>query len=138
MRNIRQNLTWAFIYNVIGIPIAAGALYPAFGILLSPMISAAAMAFSSLSVVTNANRLRGFKAPPLAAPGQITVEPKVEICEPQEGGTMATVKDLVCGMEIDPKTAAAKLDYKGKTYYFCALSCRDRFKADPEKYVGKK
>jgi P-type Cu+ transporter len=50
---------------------------------------------------------------------------------------MATVKDLVCGMEIDPKTAAAKLDYKGKTYYFCALMCRDKFKANPEKYIGK-
>ncbi len=47
---------------------------------------------------------------------------------------MATVKDLVCGMEIDPKTAAAKMDYKGKTYYFCAISCRDKFKADPEKF----
>ncbi len=137
MRNIRQNLTWAFIYNVIGIPIAAGALYPAFGILLSPMIGAAAMAFSSLSVVTNANRLRTYKAPPLAAPEPVKIEPKVEICEPQEAGTMATVKDLVCGMEIDPKTAAAKLDYKGKPYYFCALSCRDKFKADPEKFIKK-
>ena len=45
-------------------------------------------------------------------------------------------KDPVCGMEIDPKTAAAKMDYKGKTYYFCALSCRDKFKANPEKYIA--
>jgi Cu+-exporting ATPase len=58
MRNIRQNLFLAFIYNVIGIPIAAGALYPAFGLLLSPMIAAAAMSLSSVSVIGNALRLR--------------------------------------------------------------------------------
>jgi len=58
MRNIRQNLVFAFGYNTVGIPIAAGALYPAFGLLLSPMIAAAAMSFSSVSVITNALRLR--------------------------------------------------------------------------------
>ena len=58
MRNIRQNLFFAFIYNVIGIPIAAGVLYPAFGLLLSPMIAAAAMSLSSVSVIGNALRLR--------------------------------------------------------------------------------
>jgi Cu+-exporting ATPase len=58
MRNIRQNLFFAFIYNAAGIPIAAGVLYPAFGILLSPIISATAMALSSVSVVGNALRLR--------------------------------------------------------------------------------
>ncbi|KAA5539475.1 heavy metal translocating P-type ATPase [Roseiconus nitratireducens] len=59
MRNIRQNLFFAFVYNALGIPIAAGLLYPVFGVLLSPMIAAAAMSFSSVSVIGNALRLRG-------------------------------------------------------------------------------
>ncbi len=61
MRNIRQNLFFAFIYNALGVPIAAGALYPFFGLLLSPMIAGAAMSFSSVSVVANALRLRSIK-----------------------------------------------------------------------------
>ena len=61
MRNIKQNLFFAFVYNALGVPIAAGVLYPVFGILLSPMIAAAAMSFSSVSVITNALRLRKAK-----------------------------------------------------------------------------
>ena len=61
MKNIRQNLFFAYIYNISGIPIAAGILYPFFGWLLNPIIAGAAMAFSSVSVVTNALRLRKFK-----------------------------------------------------------------------------
>ena len=66
MRNIRQNLFFAFIYNIAGIPIAAGILYPILGWLLSPIIAGGAMAFSSVSVLTNALRLRNFKPKPLA------------------------------------------------------------------------
>jgi P-type Cu+ transporter len=61
MRNIKQNLFWAFIYNLLGVPVAAGVLYPFFGILLSPMLAAAAMSFSSVSVIGNALRLRRVK-----------------------------------------------------------------------------
>ncbi len=61
MRNIRQNLFFAFAYNSLGVPIAAGVLYPFFGLLLSPMIASAAMTFSSVSVITNALRLRRIK-----------------------------------------------------------------------------
>lgn len=58
MRNIKQNLFWALVYNALGVPVAAGILYPFFGILLSPIIAAAAMSFSSVSVFGNALRLR--------------------------------------------------------------------------------
>jgi Cu+-exporting ATPase len=61
IRIMRQNLFWAFVYNVIGIPVAAGVLYPALGILLSPILASAAMAASSVSVVANSLRLRRFK-----------------------------------------------------------------------------
>src|SRR5690606_11052413 len=58
MKNIRENLFFAFVYNAFGVPVAAGILYPVFGLLLSPMIAAAAMSFSSVSVISNALRLR--------------------------------------------------------------------------------
>ena len=61
MRNIRQNLVFAFAYNVIGIPVAAGVLYPTFGIVLSPVVAALAMSLSSVSVIANALRLRAAK-----------------------------------------------------------------------------
>jgi cation transport ATPase len=61
MKNIRQNLFFAFVYNALGIPIAAGVFYPVFGLLLSPMIAAAAMSFSSVSVISNSLRLRRVK-----------------------------------------------------------------------------
>jgi len=79
MGNIRQNLFLAFIYNTVGIPLAAGVLYPFTGWLLSPIIAAAAMALSSLSVVGNANRLRRFTPQPLPpAPPPHAAAPAIE------------------------------------------------------------
>ncbi|NKQ55663.1 cadmium-translocating P-type ATPase [Amycolatopsis sp. K13G38] len=78
MRNIRQNLFFALIYNAIGIPVAAGVLYPLLGLRLSPMLAAAAMALSSLSVVGNANRLRRHRAEPLPPAEPPAIEPRVE------------------------------------------------------------
>ncbi|MFI5281776.1 MAG: heavy metal translocating P-type ATPase [Candidatus Dormibacterales bacterium] len=134
MRNIRQNLVWAFGYNVIGIPIAAGALYPFIGLRLSPMIAAGAMAMSSLSVVTNANRLRGFHVRAAsvvsAAKG---AEPVVEIAASHP---LATI-DPVCGMTVDPETAADKFEYLGATYYFCCAGCRAEFEKAPDQYTAQ-
>jgi Cu+-exporting ATPase len=131
MRNIRQNLFLAFVYNAVGIPIAAGALYPFFGIRLSPIIAAAAMALSSLSVVTNANRLRRFTPTPLPDTGTPrAVDPVVEIGGDHAPAAPTQVTDPVCGMTVDPATAPATLTYAGTTHYFCSTGCRDTFADD--------
>jgi Cu+-exporting ATPase len=108
MRNIRQNLFFALAYNSTGIPIAAGILYPVFGIRLSPIIAAAAMALSSLSVVGNANRLRRYHPVPLPAAGPSHGEPQVELAADHsadhDSGVLAST-DPVCGMQVDPATA---------------------------------
>jgi Cu+-exporting ATPase len=147
MRNIRQNLVFAFGYNLVGIPIAAGVLYPAFGVLLSPMIAALAMSLSSLSVVTNSSRLRRFTPHPVVAPAAAsTTIPVVEIGNQHtqkenlmphnenqsDGATLVT--DPVCGMQIDPTTAAATREHEGTTFSFCSTGCATTFDADPHRY----
>ena len=144
MRNIRQNLVWAFGYNVIGIPLAAGALYPILGLRLSPMIAAAAMALSSLSVVSNANRLRGFRVRPVASAGAAQdTEPVVEVGStspaPAAGDgdqdREATAVDPVCGMSVNPATSEHHSVHQGTTFYFCSAGCRDSFDKDPDQYL---
>jgi P-type Cu+ transporter len=134
MRNIRQNLVWAFGYNVIGIPIAAGGLNPFLGVRLSPMIAAAAMALSSLSVVTNANRLRSFRVRSTGS-GSTTrgAEPLVEVGASHPGKAI----DRVCGMTIDPVTARDRFEYLGTTYHFCSAGCRAAFEKGPAEYIAQ-
>jgi Cu+-exporting ATPase len=148
MRNIRQNLFFALVYNAVGIPIAAGLLYPFFGIRLSPIIAAVAMALSSLSVVTNANRLRRWHSTPLPAvgPAHVTTQVQLDIApetsdtatlenhEETAMGTTTTV-DPVCGMTINPETAAAHREVDGVTYYFCSAHCAATFDADTARYT---
>ena len=150
MRNIRQNLFFALAYNSIGIPVAAGALYPFLGIRLSPIIAAAAMAMSSLSVVGNANRLRRWRPGPLPAAGPVTVTPQVQSGSGTETPTAAghtashhshpgvpvhldhrCAVDPVCGMTIATQTAAGTRELDGTTYYFCSTHCAATFDADP-------
>ena len=179
MRNIAQNLGFALGYNSVGIAIAAGVLYPFTGMMLNPMIAGAAMAFSSLCVVTNASRLRLFDAEASA-----TKFKTYRVREPdsrdnrsnrQKGtimglfsdhkakketenmGTMGTghccgghdmhgmgtgdsaansAKDPVCGMSVEPATAAATREYDGITYYFCNPGCADKFEQNPQAYIG--
>lgn len=139
MGNIRQNLGFAFGYNTLGIPLAAGVLYPVVGLLLNPMIAAAAMALSSLSVVGNANRLRRYRPQPLPHSTTPTGrEPTVEIPDQQPKEVeMETARDPVCAMDVDPATAAASHEHEGQTYYFCSEGCHRSFVADPEKYLDR-
>ncbi|WHP16500.1 heavy metal translocating P-type ATPase [Cellulomonas sp. ES6] len=144
MRNIRQNLVFAFGYNAIGIPIAAGVLYPAFGLLLSPMLAALAMALSSLSVVANANRLRRFTPRALAVSTTSTphAEPAVHVTAEHEGHTTMTpssqapVVDPVCGMTVDPAEAAATRQWRQQTFSFCSTQCATTFDGEPAAYAS--
>jgi Cu+-exporting ATPase len=180
MRNIRQNLFFALAYNAIGIPIAAGVLYPFLGIRLSPIIAAAAMALSSLSVVGNANRLRRYHPGPLPEAEVADVTPQVEAgsghshgaaersgTQPGHGAPAhhepdhshgipvhasaahvhagpgndgpaggATVTDPVCGMQVDPTTAAAHRDTPAGTAYFCSAGCAAAYDAEPQRYAA--
>ncbi len=152
MRNIRQNLFFAFAYNIVGIPIAAGILYPFLGLRLSPMIAAGAMALSSLSVVSNSNRLRGFKPRPVQA-GAINAsasEPNVEVASHDaplisqfaprgQGDDMpdkTTAIDPVCQMTVDTATAEYRSFHDGNAYYFCSTGCKVSFDKDPSKFIG--
>jgi Cu+-exporting ATPase len=155
MRNIRQNLFFALAYNAIGIPVAAGVLYPAFGLRLSPMIAAAAMAASSLSVVTNANRLRRYHPAPLPAAAPAEVTPQVETGSAHSPGTSehsgaqhghggppaspgaaeGTATDPVCGMQLDPAAAAAYRDTPAGRVCFCSNGCAAAFDAQPRRHI---
>jgi Cu+-exporting ATPase len=151
MLNIKQNLVFAFVYNGIGIPIAAGALYPGLGRTLSPMIAAGAMALSSLSVVANANRLKSFRPRPISETvHNDPLEPTVEVGrekelapaaiprreEAQMSNTTNPAVDPVCGMSVDPDNAAETVEHEGVTYYFCSGHCAKAFRKDPSKYTG--
>jgi soluble P-type ATPase/YHS domain-containing protein len=116
------NLFWAFIYNLIGIPIAAGVLYYATGFFLPPYLAAVFMASSSVSVVTNALFLKRYEP---KTPQQIEEE-RVLISQEK-------VTDPVCGMEIDPRRAI-EYEYNGKIYHFCNPNCEAHFKREPERF----
>ena len=118
VRNIRQNLFWAFFYNAIGIPVAAGVLYPAFGITLNPMIAAAAMSLSSVCVVSNALRLRGWRsrrkkaaAPVAKAAPQVYDRPETSSKEADDmDKKTTTIKGMMCAhCENHVKTALEAL-----------------------------
>ncbi|MFI9152591.1 heavy metal translocating P-type ATPase [Streptomyces sp. NPDC053367] len=161
MRNIKQNLFFALIYNAVGVPLAAGALYPLWGIRLSPIIAAAAMALSSLSVVTNASRLRRWHTSPLPAATAQPVEPRVESAadrtpahaaaaehgrhrsaEPTTGeearpGPADSAVDPVCGMRLDPATAPERRDTDTGSHFFCSAQCAAAFDGDPDRYSAR-
>jgi len=129
IRIIKQNLIWAFGYNVVLIPVAAGALYPIWGVLLSPILAGAAMAFSSVSVVTNSLRLKKWRSEADAD------RARIDRFGPKGGREMAV--DPVCKMTVEPARAAAQSSYRGQTYYFCAVSCKQQFDKEPEKYLAR-
>lgn len=174
MRNIAQNLGFALGYNSVGISIAAGVLYPFTGMMLNPMIAGAAMAFSSLCVVTNASRLRLFDPDKALRKTYQVRQPnpndnnhnnhsqkgfimglfsdhkakKENAHESMEGmhsccgghaandNQSALAKDPVCGMSVDPATAAATREYNGTDYYFCNPGCAAKFEQNPTQYLA--
>jgi len=149
MRNIRQNLVLAFVYNAVGIPIAAGLFYPFTGWLLSPMIAAGAMALSSLSVVSNANRLRRWHPttlPHVDVAGDVA--PEVQTTRTM-GAALAGgdrhdeqdhsehdpigLVDPVCGMTVSDDGPTH--EHAGVTHHFCSDGCREAFVGDPTSYL---
>jgi Cu2+-exporting ATPase len=116
-----QNLWWAAGYNIIAIPLAAGVLYN-FGILLPPAVGAIIMSLSTVIVALNSQTLRKYEPEGAAFKKEAAV----------------TVKDPVCGMEIEPAMAYGKTEYAGRTFYFCSKHCEEEFKKNPEKYASKK
>jgi Cu+-exporting ATPase len=120
-RKMLTNLFWAFIYNIIGIPLAAGLLFAITGVFLPPYLAAIFMASSSVSVVTNALFLKRYEP-----------RTKQQIQELQLL-TEERVIDPICGMKIIP-SQSIEYEYKGKKYYFCSAGCDTEFKANPEKY----
>ncbi len=138
IRIVKENLVWAFGYNVVLIPVAAGVLYPLGGGLLSPILAGAAMAFSSVSVVANSLRLRRWTPRPVADPAIMS-----PLASALGGPAARTAKeepmaiDPVCRMTVEPAKAAAQSTYKGQTYYFCAVGCKQRFDREPERYLSQ-
>ena len=84
--------------------------------------------------------MRTYRRPALAAAGASGSENQtiidVERYEPEKENDMATVTDVVCGMDIDPNTASSRMEYQGKTYYFCSDDCHAKFMAEPQKYAS--
>ena len=116
-----QNLWWAAGYNIVAIPLAAGVL-SSYGVVLPPAVGAIIMSLSTVIVALNSQTLRKY-------------EPK-GVAFKEEART--TVKDPVCGMEIEPATAYGKTEYAGETFYFCSKRCSEEFSKNPEKYASKK
>ena len=130
LRIIKQNLGWAFGYNVVLIPVAAGLLFPAAGILLNPALAAGAMALSSVSVVANSLRLRSFRPEPRPRPD---AKPMTRTDDAR------SAVDPVCGMTVDPAAArrnGLEVEHGGLTYEFCGRGCMLDFREDPQAYLA--
>jgi Cu+-exporting ATPase len=132
LRTVKQNLGWAFGYNIVLIPVAAGLLFPVAGILLNPALAAGAMALSSVSVVTNSLRLRSFRP---ERNSRLEAEPVSH----GEARQTDPVVDPVCGMSVDPDSArnnGLAAQHGERTYYFCGRGCMLDFREDPPRYLA--
>jgi Cu+-exporting ATPase len=128
MQKIRQNFFWALVYNIALLPIAAGVLYPVMGLVLRPEFAGLAMAFSSVSVVTNALLLGRFN------PTYVTEDMHKHHDTSKKNAKVAI--DPICKMDVDIETAELYSDYQGVRYYFCAQHCKMNFDRNPMEYVN--
>ena len=143
MGRIRMNIFWAFAYNAILIPLAAGILYPLYGIMFRPEYGALAMAFSSVTVVSLSLLLMQYTPPALALASDHHLSGGNEREEHhfnrrKRPSYPDTAIDPVCGMDVITTDAPYTTAYQGTTYYFCAPGCKAAFKAEPSRFIAKK
>ncbi len=127
MRKIRENLFWAFAYNAVLVPVAAGILYPFYQITVNPALAGLAMALSSVSVSANASLMKLYRPPLEYTKKMEMAKTKLKIEKIKVQKVVKMEIDPICKMEVNPENAKFKEEKDGQTYYFCSKQCHGTF-----------